>query len=273
MNYLTDWEKFTELYGLDWGKYNSFAYNSTSLQYFPEEQLRVNSKKVVKFFNKLEEEKVIYLPIPKNASTSIMNSINFTPIKTYFKEISTSYERENKDSINTFFSYIDVPEKYRQEYKFVIVTRDPKERWISGINEILNIYLAPSVRRSLLFPRYRRDLFNGDKELFRSKFLTELKNNKFIFDCHTKPQVSWINFCSQYNLDITFLKLDEHLDEKMSTLLKRKVEITHDNPSKKFKFKLKNYRFCHDILTNYCMKNKNFLDLYKMDFYLYNSSS
>jgi hypothetical protein len=274
MNYLTDWEKFTEIYNLDWKKYNNFAYDSVSLEYFPKEKLEINSKKSTSLLYKSEEKKIIYVPIPKNASSSIINSLKLTPIRTYFKE---TYEEKSEFS-NVFFKHLNIPKKYRTGYKFFVITRDPKSRWVSGINEFLSIYLRTLKRPSLLNPRYKhsiRDIwgFDGDKESFRIKFLNELKNNKFIFDCHTRPQISWINFCSQYNLDITFLKLDENLNEKISNLLKKKVIISHDNVTEKYESKLKTYKFCHDILTNYCLKNKNFLDLYEMDFYLYNSSS
>jgi hypothetical protein len=240
MNYLAD------IYNLDWKKYSDLLYNSISFQYFPKENIDIKLGKIIQPLYKLEKDGVIYLPIPKNASTSIENSFDFSPIK-------SPLQRE-------FPFYIDIPEKYINEYKFFIITRDPKERWISGINEFLNIYCHEGVD------------FDGNIKGSRSKFLNELKNNKFIFDFHTMPQLTFISFCFRYNIDITFLKLDQNLNEKISNILKRKVLITHDNPTQKFKFKLKNYKFCYDILTKYCMKNKNFLDLYKMDFYLYDNS-
>jgi hypothetical protein len=240
-----------KIYNLDWGRYNKLLYNSISFQYFPKEDLKTESEQVVEVLYELEGEKVIYIPISKNASTSVLNSLNFTPVNTCAKNGSTIYSG---------IDWLDIPQKYKNGYKFFIITRDPKERWISGINEFLNIYHHEGVD------------FNGGKKGSYSKFLTELKNNKFIFDCHTRPQVSWINFCFQYDFDMTFLKLDENLNDKISSFLKRPVTMTHDNPTKKYKYKLKNYKFCYDVLTEYCMKNKNFLDLHEMDFYLYDNS-
>ncbi len=236
-----------EIYNLDWKKYNTSVFNSISHQYFPKEELNPSPGMLVGPLLELEGEKIIYAPIAKNASTSITNSLNFTPIKIPLQ-------------LDCPF-LIDIPEKYRSGYKFFVVTRNPKERWISGINEFLTIYDDQGVD------------FHGDGKGYYNKFLMELKNNKFIFDGHTEPQVSIMRFCFKYDLDITFLKLDENLNEKISSILKRKVIINHDNISEKFEFKLENYKFCHDILTKYCMKNKNFLDLYEMDFYLYNHSS
>lgn len=278
MNYLSDWEKFTEIYNLNWEEYNNFVHNSISFQHYPTDKLEIQNKKRIQLMYRFEEEKVIWIPITKNASTSITNSLNPSPIRSSLLQRSRVYDKKissHKDVFNTFLNYIDIPKKYRNGYKFFVITRNPEDRWVSGINEYLNACIGTSKRPSLLHPKHRRDLggFNGDGKEFLRKILSEILDNKFIFDCHTRPQLSSINFCFAYNLDITFLKLDENLNEKVSDILKRKVTISRDNPSNKFRYKMKNYKLCHDILTKYCMHNKNFLELFKMDYYLYNSSS
>lgn len=278
MNYLTDWEKFTEIYNLDWEKYNNFVHNSISFNHYPKDKLEIQTKKSVQLMYKLEEEKVIWIPITKNASTSITNSLKPTPIRSSLLQKSKHYGEEinpHKDVFNTFLNYIDIPKKYRSDYRFFVITRNPEDRWVSGLNEYLNAGLGASKRPSLLHPKYRRDLggFNGDGKEFLKKILIDILDDKFIFDCHTRPQLSFINFCFRYNLDITFFKLDKNIDEKISDFLKRKVAIRRDNPTEKFPYKLKNYQLCHDILTKHCLHNKNFLELFKMDYYLYNSSS
>jgi hypothetical protein len=235
-----------QIYNLDWKEYDDLVLNSISYQYFPKEKLNYSPGRIVEPLLELEKEKIIYVPIGKNASTSIANSLNFTPVKIILQ------------SDNRFD--IDIPEKYRNGYKFFIVTRDPRERWVSGINEFFNIHVYEGVD------------FDGDKKRSRNKFLSELKNNKFIFDGHTEPQLSVIKFCFKYDLDITLLKLDGNLNKKISNLLNREVAINYDNPIQKYKFKLKNYKFCNDILTKYCMENEHFLNLYAMDFYLYDCS-
>jgi hypothetical protein len=53
---------------------------------------------------------------------------------------------------------------------------------------------------------------------------------------------------------------------------KSKYEEKLKTQEKKYKFKLENYNFCYQILNRYCMKNTSFLDLYSLDFYLYNNS-
>lgn len=229
---------------LDWEKYNKFVYDSISFEYFPKEDLEIKSENYFEVLE-LEEEKIIYIPIGKNASTSISNSLNFTPLQFSLPPRCIDLR------------YLDIPEKYKSGYKFFTIIRDPKKRWISGINEFL---YSPS-HEGVDFEEGHHD-----------KFLMELKNNKFIFDFHTIPQLSWVSFCFKNNLDITFLNLDEKLDAKISNVLQRSVTISNHNKMQDYACKVKTYDFCCDIFTRYCMENKNFLNLYKMDLYLYNNS-
>lgn len=236
-----------DLYNLDWKKYNKLVYDSISFEYFPKEDPEFKSEICFECLE-LREEKIIYIPIGKNASTSITNSLNCAPI-------GFPLPPDSKFHIE----HIDIPKKYKNEYKFLIITRDPKQRWISGINEFLNNN------------RYKVD-FDGNEKGSRNKFLMELKNNKFIFDYHTMTQLSYVSFCFKQNLNLLCLKLDENLNEKISNILKKPVLISQDNSIKKYKYKLKNFKFCYDVLTRYCMQNKNFLQLHEMDFCLYNNS-
>lgn len=234
-----------KILNLDWVKYNDTMYKSVSFNYFPKEQLDVDLIGETDVFYKSDELKIIYVPIYKNASTSIRNTLNFDPV----------YIKPSKQK--TFD--IDIPKQYR-DYKFFAVIRDPKSRWISGINEFINIYQDLGVD------------FDGDVEGSRKKFLLELKNNKFIFDGHTRPQLSSMDFCFQYDIDLTIIKMDDNLEEKISKFIGSPIKLRHDNPIQKYKFKLENYNFCYQILHKYCMKNTSFLNLYEMDFYLYNNS-
>lgn len=238
-----------EIHNLDWDEYNNLVYDSISFEYIPKQNLEIQPDQSFEVLE-LKEEKIIYIPIAKNASTSIINSLNFTPIK-------FSIPQNSRCCID--LQHLDIPEKYKNEYKFFTITREPRQRWRSGINEFLNS------------PHYKAS-FDGDEKESRSKFLTELESNKFIFDFHTVPQLPWTSFCFKNNLDVTFFKLDENLSEKISSILKRDVTITHDNAMQHYTDKVKNYKFCYDLLTRYCMRNKKFLELYKMDSYLYNNS-
>lgn len=235
MNFLKDY---------DWEKYNKLVYDSISFEYFPKNELEIKSENYFELLE-LEEEKIIYIPIGKNASTSISNSLNFTPLRLPIPPRCIDLR------------CLDIPEKYKTEYKFFTTIREPKKRWISGINE----FLYSPFHEGIDFEEGRHD-----------KFLTELTNNKFIFDFHTIPQLSWLSFCFKNNLDIILLNLDERLSEKISNVLQRSVTINHDNKMQDYDCKIETYNFCRDIFTRYCVENENFLKLYEMDLYLYNNS-
>ena len=238
-----DWKE--KIFNLEWKKYNDTVYNAVSFNYFPKEQLDIDSIDKIDVFYKSDSLKIIYVPIYKNASTSIKNSLNLEPV----------YIKPKKEEIFD----VDIPKQYR-DYKFFAIIRDPKSRWISGINEFINIYQDLGVD------------FDGEVKGSRKKFLLELKNNKFIFDGHTRPQLSSIDFCFKYDIDLTLIRMDERMEEKISDFMNMQIKLRHDNPIEKYKFKLENYNFCYQILNRYCMKNKSFLELYEMDFYLYNNS-
>lgn len=237
------------LNNFDWEKYNKVLYDSISLEYFRKESLEFQSERFFEVYV-LEEEKIIYIPIAKNASTSIINSLNFTSVK--FPIIPSS-----KFCID--IQYLEIPERYKNEYKFFTVIRNPKQRWVSGINEFL------------YSPDHEQIYFDADKK-FCDKFLDELKNNKFIFDFHTIPQFPWVSFCFTYDLDLTLLKLDGDLSKKISSTLKKTLTINHDNKMQDYTWKVNSYNLCQDVFTKYVMTNKNFSHAYEMDLHLYNSS-
>lgn len=233
----------------DWEKYNKLVYDSISFEYFQRESLEFKSKRFFEVYV-LEEEKIIYIPISKNASTSIINSLNFSLIK--FPIIPSS-------KLCIDIKCLEISEKYKKKYKFFTVTRNPKQRWISGINEFLHS------------PDHEQIYFDIDNR-FSDKFLTELKNNKFIFDFHTIPQLTWMSFCFASNLDLTLVKMDSDLNKKISDILKKSVTINHENKMQDYDCKIKSYDLCQNVFMEYVMNNKNFSDLHEMDFYLYNNS-
>jgi len=233
----------------DWETYNKILYDSISFEYFQKEALEFNSERFFEVYV-LEKEKIIYIPIAKNASTSIINSLNFKLIK--FPIIQSS-------EFCIDIKCLEIPEKYKNEYKFFTITRNPKQRWISGINEFL---YSPD----------HEQIYFENKNKFCDKFLAELKNNKFIFDFHTIPQLPWVRFCFTYNLDLTLLKLDDELNQKISSMLKRSTIINHDNKMQNYPCKVNSYDLCQDIFIEYVLNNNNFSHVYEMDLHLYNSS-
>ena len=73
------------------------------------------------------------------------------------------------------------------DYSFFAIIRDPVDRWISGVNEYI--------------------CYN-DKEVSESKQFvkSELSNNNFYFDQHTRPQYKSLTMIEECNL----IKLDDN---------------------------------------------------------------
>lgn len=228
----------------NWDFYRDLVDKSVSKKYFLDYKLTEDNAKKFDAFYKSNNSKVIYIPISKNASTSVKKSLKFSPVYQVPK-------------INCLFD-LEIPEKYKFDYKIIVIIRNPNSRWISGFNEFLsdlNISLP--------------------NKLGRVEVMKELKNKKFIFDGHTLPQFSFIDYCfqpSDIDFDIELVKLDDNLDSKISNIIGDEVKITKNNTVIKDGLKLINYEYCKKILEDYCLKDPTFIELYKQDWDLYNHS-
>ena len=138
----------------------------------------------------------------------------------------------------------------------MVVTRHPKDRWISGFNQFLSdvgVYLSSNPKDILL----------------------ELKNNKFIFDGHTLPQFSFIDYCFQpstVNFKINLIKMDYCFDQKLSEFIGVEVKTKKKNLMQREHLKFKNHEFCYKIFTDFCLRQQKFVDVYSQDYVLYNNS-
>ena len=103
-------------------------------------------------------------------------------------------------------------------YTFFSMSRDPVSRWISGLNEFMCRYKAPT-----------------------EWVIKQVKNKKYVFDEHTAPQHLFLRLCSDYNGTIKLLKLDNHLNDKVNNFLRtfkgrdhKDLDIGHLRDSKYF---------------------------------------
>jgi len=233
----------SEYKNFDWNSYRNLVDQSVSKKYFLD--YSISKQTDIKFdaFYVSEMYKILYIPISKNASTSLKTSLDFKPVYQIPK-------------INKKFD-LELADKYKRKYKVFTLIRNPKDRWISGFNEFLseyNYYLKS----------------NNSKKVF-----IELKNKKFIFDGHTLPQFSFIDYCfSPFGLDfeLNLINLDGDLDAKLSELCQDKVKIKYNNSMHNDQLKIDNYELCYKIFNDYCMNQKKFLELYKQDHVLYKNS-
>jgi hypothetical protein len=234
----------SDYYNFDWSSYKSLVDSAVSKKYF----LDYNVIDQVEFeydaFYVSERYKLLYLPISKNASTSLKNSLDFEPIYQVPK-IGNQFD-------------LEIPEEYKRDYKIFVLIRHPKDRWISGFNEFLSEYSF-----------YLKD--SNSKEV-----ILELKNKKFIFDGHTLPQFSFIDYCfspSTIDFKLNLITLDGDIDAKISDLCQEPVKLNYKNSMSRDQLKIDNYELCYKIFNDYCLKQKKFLDLYKQDYVLYGNST
>lgn len=235
--------KISNYLNFDWESYRKLIDHSVSKKYF----LDYNTSNQTEFefdaFYVSEKYRLLYIPISKNASTSLKKSLDFKPVY-QIPKLKNKFD-------------LEIPEEYKRDYKIFVLVRHPKDRWISGFNEFLSEYGF-----------YLKS--NNSKEVF-----LELKNKKFIFDGHTLPQFSFIDYCfapSNIDFDLTLINLDGNLDEKISTLCKEDVKLYHTNIMNSDQLKVDNYEICYNIFNDYCLKQKKFVDLYEEDYKIYKQS-
>ena len=190
-----------------------------------------------------ERYKILYIPISKNASTSLKTLIDFEPVY-QIPKVQSQFD-------------LEILEEYKKKYKVLVVTRHPKDRWVSGFNQFLSdvgIYLASKESRDILL---------------------ELKKNKFIFDGHTLPQFSFIDYCfqpSKINFKIHLIKMDQNFDKNLSDFIGCDVTVNKKNLMEREHLKIKNHEICYKIFNDYCLRQTKFIDVYNQDYILYNVS-
>ncbi len=191
------------------------------------------------FWNKTS--KLVYMHIDKCGSTSVSSAL-----KLYCPNfLSLDLLKTDKDP--------DYLAKYfvESDHTFFAVTRDPAQRWISGLNEFMCRYKPPI------------DWVIG-----------QIEKGKFIFDEHTGPQTTFLRLCLENQGKVKLIKLDGDLSVKVNLFMKNNTEdykpfhVPHLRDSKYF---TPNYKpLCAKIYTEYVEQdNERFLELYESDYELY----
>jgi hypothetical protein len=190
------------------------------------------------------EKKLIYLKIDKCASSSIGEYFStrgdFIPI--------------HEDSLSIGFPEYDV-EKIKNFNIFTVI-RNPKSRWISGLNELISCVHKGSI---------------NELEIYIEQ---ELTKNKFVFDGHTLPQIACLpsKMDSSFISNLILLRLDKNLNQKISSLLGEDVQLKHNNRTSTDPNKKNNLNFCKKMFKTYCEKNPKYYQTYEFDYRLFNLS-
>lgn len=181
---------------------------------------------------------VFYLNIPKNASTFLTNVL---------AENGWEYHVLGDHGSNLI-------------KQFIVVLRDPIDRWISGFGTYAALYILNS--------HYGSDHYLKDYNVLTEKFIFDT----LIFDDHTTPQSK---FVAQLPADkpITYFKLTEKLIPQMGRHTGRPIIVNDvdDNASDSNYDQKQISAFMRDRINNDPLRKAQLIERYKSDFNLITS--
>jgi hypothetical protein len=151
----------------------------------------------------MPSRKLIYVNIPKVASTSIKNALS----KTKRWEVFSRTELE-QDALPMH------KEERGYNLTYLVVWREPKERWISGIVEYLLMY-----HRNIVVPLADDPMDLGIGKLYANDLAVSMIFDRLVFDDHTDLQCSFIEDIPFSNCQFFHME-DEQLVDKLNTVMR-----------------------------------------------------
>tara|TARA_A100001035_G_scaffold273933_1_gene265134 strand:- start:259 stop:987 length:729 start_codon:yes stop_codon:yes gene_type:complete len=190
--------------------------------------------------------KLVYMHVDKCGSTSVSTALRYS--KTKFFSLEKMTREYEPDKLAQFL--------VEKNHIFFAITRDPVQRWISGLNEFIC--------------RFQPDM---------DWVIDQVKSKKYIFDEHTGPQTSFLRLCTDNNANLKLIKLDKLLSPKVNLFIKNNLcaedlktyepfLIPHLRDSRDFD---PNYKpLCAKIYQDYVESDREEFDkLYQGDYDLY----
>lgn len=182
-------------------------------------------------YNSNETSNIGYIPIAKNASSFL---------KEYFIE-ALDWSKE--------FNY-----QHKPKDKYIVVLRDPFERWYSGVAQYLEFY---------------HKYLDIDNEIVLT-FLCQ----RVVLDAHTEPQINFIQYLRMPK--ITFFKFDKDLTSNLEQyLLEEKLINENSDTTKLFKnrtVEMHTKVHVQSILKRFIKENPKYVhhikNVYKSDYEL-----
>lgn len=158
---------------------------------------------------------------------------------------STSISKALKEKNFLDVSKIDItPLIINQNYRFFAVLRDPYSRWISGLCEFMSRF-----------------------DIDKNYIIEQLRDKKYIFDMHTAPQHIFLEKFKGLRSNITYLKLDNNIENKINNLISGPDKVTI-GCERKSDLMLK--MICETLFEKYVRINITYFNkLYLEDFILY----
>jgi hypothetical protein len=219
------------------------------------------------------DKKLIYIPIDKCASSFLKEHLPRE--ENFVKNTSTR--------------------KLFSGYNYFAIIRNPKERWISGLNQYIYNEMKICYRK-FYYENIKFFETNQEHEDYCNKFSNYLEdreklifeyvrkkllNNKFIFDGHTNPQSRIVDiFIKYYSCNIigfVLVKLDNNLTKKIQSILGNdENNLSHFNDStsghsaSESVYKSEILPKCQQYYLEFCENNEEFYNQYLDDYKLFN---
>ena len=188
--------------------------------------------------------KLVYMHVDKCGSTSVTSA--FRKDCPNFISLDNLKSKKDPEYLAKYF--------VESGHTFFAITRDPVQRWISGLNEFMCRYKPPL-----------------------DWVVKQVKSGRYIFDEHTGPQKVFLRLCLENQGKLKLIKLDKELSPKVNVFIKNHIIdevdklkykpfiVPHLRDSKYF---IPNYKsLCGKIYTEYVEpNNKRFCELYESDY-------
>ena len=199
------------------------------------------------------ESKIVFITINKCAGSSIRKFLSFKNF-----EIFDNNELEDEN-----IRYL-----INNHFRFYSVIRNPKDRYISGLQQFFHLTYRNiggyrfRLRKFISSVKTNSDFYNIIEE--------NIKNNRFIFDEHLIPQSESFKKLFKSSQKINFIRFDNNLSEKISSIIKDESIMPKINTSEEKE--IENIRFSKMMYDLHCENNKKFHELYKKDYKFYTMS-
>jgi hypothetical protein len=184
-----------------------------------------------------DEYKIIYLGIPKTASTSMRLTFKI-----------------DKNGTN-----LNAPLKEKEDYKVFTVIREPLGRFISGVFESFNRYETPPELKSLSTVKDKVEMLNS--------YLDILEDKGFI-ETHTTPQSFFLHSQEDVPFKIDRILIFENVVEEFNSMC-QEYGIEKALEHRQIGNKQRNNTVLDEIKTNSELMDR-IKSVYKRDFEIYN---